>query len=70
VFSSRKQGNKYVQNTLLAPQEGLSSNANKTLSKNDARGLSSNAKKTLSNNDARGLSSNARGPNNNAKRLQ
>jgi hypothetical protein len=54
VFSSRKQGSKYVQNTLLAPQEGLSSNA----------------KKTLSNNDARGLSTNARGPNNNAKRPQ
>jgi hypothetical protein len=54
VFSSRKQGSKYVQNTLLAPQEGLSGNA----------------KKTLINIDARGLSSNARRPNNNAKKLQ
>jgi hypothetical protein len=54
MFSSRKQGSKYVQNTLLTPQEGLNSNA----------------KKTLSNNNAKGLSSNAREPNNNAKRPQ
>jgi hypothetical protein len=45
VFSSRKQGSKYVQNTLLAPQEGLSSNAKKTLSNNDARGQNNNAKR-------------------------
>jgi hypothetical protein len=59
VFSSIKQGSKYVQNTLLAPQEGLSSNAKKTLSNNDVRKLSSNARgpktmqKNFNNNNAR-----------------
>jgi hypothetical protein len=48
VFSSRKQGSKYVQNTLLAPQEGLSSNAKKQEDKTTMqKGLnSSNARRT------------------------